>query len=57
MKSETVWKCEQLLAGNIYDHHLFDSREEAELYARHLRNVAPDMFVRIEPMDVKMVWN
>ncbi len=57
MKSETVWKCEQLLAGSVYDKSLFDTREEAENYARKLMSVAPDTFVRIEPMDVKMVWN
>jgi hypothetical protein len=57
MKSETVWKCEQLRAGTVYDRDLFDTREEAENYARRLMSVAPDLFVRIEPMDVKMVWN
>ena len=57
MTADTVWKCEQILAGAVKDRQIFDTREEAESFARKLRRVAPDMFVRIEPMDVKMVWN
>ena len=57
MQSETVWKCEQWLAGTVKDRQLFPTREEAESFARKLMRVAPDLFVRIEPMDVKMVWN
>jgi len=57
MTDTVVWKCEQLRAGTVYDSNIFDSREEAEQYARKIMSVAPDLFFRIEPMDVKMVWN
>lgn len=57
MKNETVWKCEQWRAGTVLDSNLFDSKEEAEQFAKNLINVAPDLFLRIEPMNVKLVWN
>ena len=57
MTTDTVWKCEQLFAGAVCESNLFDSREEAERYVQKVQRLAPDLFFRIEPMDVKMVWN
>jgi hypothetical protein len=55
--TETVWKCEQLRAGQVYTTMLFQTREEAEKFKAQLLRVSPDMFCRIEPVPVKMVWN
>ncbi|HEX4020261.1 MAG TPA: hypothetical protein VHX63_03875 [Acidobacteriaceae bacterium] len=55
--TDTVWKCDQIFAGAICESNIFDSREEAEQYVQKVQRVAPDLFFRIEPMDVKMVWN
>ena len=52
-----LWQCEQWRAGKIYESRLFRSREDAEMYARELGEVAPDLWCRIIPVDVKQVWN
>lgn len=55
--TDTIWKCEQLRAGQIYNTLMFNTREEAEKFKAHLNRMEPDMFCRIEPVPVKMVWN
>lgn len=57
MMTDTVWKCEQIFAGTVYESDLFNSREEAEEYAKKIQRHSPDLFFRIEKMDVKQVWN
>jgi hypothetical protein len=55
--TDTVWKCEQMYAGAVYERNLFPTREAAEEFVKQMQRQAPDLFFRIEPMDVKMVWN
>lgn len=55
--TDTIWKCEQLRAGKLYSRTMFESREEAESFAAEMRRVAPDLFLRIEPVEARMVWN
>jgi hypothetical protein len=55
--TDTVWKCEHSFAGAVCERNLFNSREEAEEFVRKMQRVAPDLFFRIEKMDVKQVWN
>ncbi|MFZ0663944.1 MAG: hypothetical protein WAM66_14740 [Acidobacteriaceae bacterium] len=55
--TETLWKCEQVLAGQVLDKVMFDTQEEAEKFLRHMKQNAPDLFWQIEPISVKMVWN
>ena len=55
--TETVWKCEQLRAGQVYASLLFNSLEEAEAFVDKMQNAAPDHFYRIEPIAAKQVWN
>ncbi|MGC9293370.1 MAG: hypothetical protein ACP5EP_11730 [Acidobacteriaceae bacterium] len=57
MMTDTVWKCEHSFAGSVCESNLFNTREEAEEFVRKMQRVAPDLFVRIEKMDVKQVWN
>jgi hypothetical protein len=55
--TNTLWKCEQFRAGEIYSKELFDTKAEAEEFAAKLARVAPDIFCRIEPVGVETVWN
>lgn len=55
--TDTVWKCEQVRAGQICDKIMFDTREEAESFLTQMKKNAPDLFWRLEPIAVKMVWN
>jgi hypothetical protein len=55
--TDTLWKCEQLRAGQIYNTLMFNTREEAEKFKAHMNRMEPDMFCRIEPVPVNMVWN
>jgi hypothetical protein len=36
---------------------MFNTREEAEKFKAQLSRMQPDMFCRIEPVPVSMVWN
>lgn len=55
--TDTLWKCEQVRAGQVYEKIMFDTREEAENFVRQMRRNAPDLFWRMEPVSLKMVWN
>lgn len=55
--TDTVWQCEQLRAGEVYSKELFQTRAEAEEFVAKMARVAPDIFCRIEPIDVQKVWN
>ena len=32
--TETMWRCDQVRAGQLYNRMMFDTREEAEQFAR-----------------------
>jgi hypothetical protein len=55
--TDTLWKCEQLRAGQVYHTLMFNTREEAEKFRAQLNRMEPDMFCRIEAVPVRMVWN
>jgi hypothetical protein len=55
--TNTVWKCEQLRAGKVYNQVMFSTREEAELFRMQMSKMEPDLFWRIEPVEARMVWN
>jgi len=57
MTTDTLWKCEQVRAGQVYEKVMFDTKEEAEGFLRKMHQHAPDLFWRIEPISLKMVWN
>ena len=52
-----LWKCEQLRAGQITNRLMFESQEQAQEFVAKMERVEPDIFWRIEPVDVRMVWN
>jgi len=55
--TNTLWKCEQLRAGQITNQVMFDNEQHASQFVRQMRHVEPDIFWRIEPVDAQMVWN
>ena len=55
--TDTLWKCEQMRAGQVYEKVLFETREEAEQFLRAMQKNAPDLLWRMEQVEAKMVWN
>jgi hypothetical protein len=55
--TSTLWQCEQLRAGQVYNKILFSTQREAERFMRQMIKAEPDMFWRLEPVPVAAVWN
>jgi hypothetical protein len=55
--TETLWKCEQLRAGQIYNQVTFNTKQEAEDFIARMLRMEPDLFWRMEPVAAKMIWN
>ncbi len=53
----TMWKCEQIRAGKVYNKILFNTQAEAELFASQLRKAEPDLMYRVEAVPAWMEWN
>ncbi|HEY0758049.1 MAG TPA: hypothetical protein VGD59_02205 [Acidisarcina sp.] len=53
----TMWKCEQMRAGKVYNKMLFNTQAEAEQFAAQLRRAEPDLMYRVEPVPAWMEWN
>lgn len=55
--TETMWRCDQVRAGQLYNRVMFDTREEAERFVRKMRQVEPDQSFSIEAIEARQVWN
>jgi hypothetical protein len=55
--TDTLWMCEQLRAGQVYNKVSFNTKKEAEDFIAKMQKMEPDLFWRIEPIAAKMVWN
>ena len=55
--TETLWKCDQMRAGQLYNRMMFDTREEAEQFASKMQQMAPDQMFSIEAVQAHQVWN
>ena len=55
--TETMWRCDQVRAGQLYNRMMFDTRAEAEIFAQKMRQVEPDQVFSIEPIDASKIWN
>jgi hypothetical protein len=53
----TIWQCEQLRAGQVYNKVMFPTRSEAENFMRQMERAQPDIFWRIEAVPAAAVWN
>lgn len=54
---KTVWQCEQLRAGQVYNKLLFGSKREAEQFMRRMIQAEPDIFWRLQAVAAQAVWN
>ena len=54
---KTMWKYEQLRAGQVYAKFMFNTREQAESFATQMSMMQPDGFFRIEPVEASAIWN
>ena len=41
MTTETMWRCDQVRAGRLYNRMTFDTREEAEQFMNRMRQMEP----------------
>jgi hypothetical protein len=57
LMSETVWKCEQVWAGQLYNRIMFNTREEAEDFVITMQQLQPDHTISIEAVPAELVWN
>jgi len=57
MMTETMWRCDQVRAGRLYNRMMFDTREEAEQFMNRMRQMEPDQTISIEQIDARQVWN
>ena len=55
--TETMWRCDQVRAGKLYNRMMFDTREEAEKFAHRMQQMEPDQMFSIEAIEAKQVWN
>lgn len=55
--TDTLWKCDQVRAGQLYNRMMFDSREEAERFVQRMQQMEPDQVFSIEAIEARQVWN
>ena len=55
--TNTLWRCEQYRAGQLTNKVVFDSEEEASQFVARMRQMEPDIFWQMEPVDARLVWN
>jgi hypothetical protein len=57
MMTETMWRCDQVRAGQLYNRMMFDTKAEAEQFVHRMQQMEPDQMFSIEAIDAKQVWN
>ena len=55
--TETLWKCDQLRAGQLYNRMMFDTQAEAKRFAEKMQQMEPDQTFSIEAVHASQVWN
>jgi hypothetical protein len=55
--TETVWKCDQIRAGQLYNRMMFDTQAEARSFAQRMQQMEPDQTFAIEAIEASQVWN
>jgi len=55
--TETMWRCDQVRAGQLYNRVLFDTREEAEEFMTRMQQMEPDQAISVEAIEARKVWN
>jgi hypothetical protein len=55
--TETIWRCDQLRAGQLYNRMIFDTKAEAEQFMQRMQQMEPDHMISIEAIDASQIWN
>jgi hypothetical protein len=55
--TETIWRCDQVRAGQLYNRMLFDTKAEAEQFMQRMQQMEPDQMISIEAIEASRVWN
>ena len=55
--NETLWQCDALRAGKLYQRSLFATRAEADEFAMRMRESEPDQMFSVEAIKASAVWN
>ena len=55
--TETIWRCDQIRAGQLYNRMMFDTKAEAEQFMQLMREMEPDQMISIEAIEASRVWN
>jgi hypothetical protein len=55
--TETLWKCDQLRAGRLYNRMMFDTQAEALRFAQKMQQMEPDQTFAVEAIQASQVWN
>jgi hypothetical protein len=54
---ETLWRCDALRAGRLYQRSVFGTKEEAEAFVEKMRESEPDQMFNVEAIKASTVWN
>lgn len=57
VRSETVWMCDQMRAGQLYTRKIFDTLEEARTFQQHMLEAEPDAMFNVQSIEARQVWN
>lgn len=55
--ADTMWRCDQVRAGQLYNRMMFDTKAEAERFVQRMQQMEPDQMFSIEPVEARQVWN
>ena len=55
--NETLWQCDALRAGKLYQRSLFATRAEADDFVMRMRETEPDQMFSVEAIKASAVWN
>jgi hypothetical protein len=55
--TETIWQCDQVRAGRLYNRIIFNTMQEAVEFVQRMQEMEPDQVFSIEPVDARQVWN
>ena len=55
--TDTMWRCDQVRAGQLYNRMMFDTREEAVQFVNRMQQMEPDQMFSIEAIEARQVWN
>ncbi|WP_188760362.1 hypothetical protein [Edaphobacter acidisoli] len=55
--ADTMWRCDQVRAGQLYNRMMFDTKAEAEQFVQRMQQIEPDQMFSIEPVEARQVWN